>query len=257
MGWEELCPVGSIIPWCNGIFDQNEKMTAKLDEQYLSDNWRICDGSFVKDPDSPLFREGGYLPNLRDRFVMGAEIQEVGNQGGTSDSGHKHLTDKRYIKTDLRHSHNMKHTHDMDNHVHKWADGKIDKNVNPMLGLRSTSIRSTNAIEPGKKRSVMSKIVAQMKYRFFTLKEADSSPGKHNVPGNNAEAKKGTYYTYGNIGAEETSEQKSSSIYVKRGETSPSLKQLNAGHNHTTVAQKGGQDNNPPYISMVYIMRIK
>lgn len=78
-----ICPVGSVIPYCG-------------DPKNLPANWRIADGSKVDDPESEYF-SGKNLPDMRDRFVMGAskEAEPLSTGGQAWLHGHTHaLTGK-------------------------------------------------------------------------------------------------------------------------------------------------------------------
>jgi hypothetical protein len=73
-----ICPVGSVIAYCG-------------DPATLPANWCIADGSKVDDPES-LFFSGKNLPDLRDRFVMGAskETKALSTGGQAWLHGHTH-----------------------------------------------------------------------------------------------------------------------------------------------------------------------
>lgn len=62
-------PVGGIVPFFGNEAD-------------LPENWKVCNGSVVSDPDSPL--KGVTLPNLTGSFLRGVEspTYPVGSQGG-------------------------------------------------------------------------------------------------------------------------------------------------------------------------------
>jgi hypothetical protein len=75
-------PVGSILPFI-GALDQ------------LPDNWQLCDGRHISDPQSPF--NGTNLPNLTDdRFLMGVAPGSPGlkQNGGSNliqpDGSHNH-----------------------------------------------------------------------------------------------------------------------------------------------------------------------
>jgi hypothetical protein len=61
----EILPVGSIIPFYGNYYT-------------LPENWRMCDGSLIKDTQSPF--HGLNLPDLRGRFVMGATETTMGDK---------------------------------------------------------------------------------------------------------------------------------------------------------------------------------
>lgn len=72
-------PPGVIIPYVSGYFTGSSNtgftsLVPKLNTALIPDGWRICDGSAVNEPKSPIFNGGGrHLPNLTDgRFVMGS-----------------------------------------------------------------------------------------------------------------------------------------------------------------------------------------
>jgi cytoskeletal protein CcmA (bactofilin family) len=95
-------PVGSIISWLPGLYQNANQTGFNFKSIALPENWRLCDGDAVTD--SPLLGTG-YLPRLTDdRFLMGVhEIGDLGSQAGNNDGlththnftnplvpGHKH-----------------------------------------------------------------------------------------------------------------------------------------------------------------------
>ena len=63
-------PVGGIIMWSGSSSD-------------LPDNWKICNGQKVRDPESPF--DGDSLPNLSQRFARGTSVEsEVLRTGGAN-----------------------------------------------------------------------------------------------------------------------------------------------------------------------------
>lgn len=109
--FDYLPPVGTIVPWMpaafgNGTNGSVSKLDSTEEANFLSDNWKICDGSEINDPESPLFNGSGkYLPKLDDeRFLIGgtntvftSDTVDFGETGGAN-----------------THQHNM-------SHVHQWA----------------------------------------------------------------------------------------------------------------------------------------
>jgi len=91
-------PVGTVISWWR----------ADASTPLPSDEWAIADGSIVNDPESPLY--GETLPNLTDRFVMGAAPGNIGTAGGAN-------------ILNLAHSHTVSsHRHLVDSHGHSIPD---------------------------------------------------------------------------------------------------------------------------------------
>lgn len=79
-----VVPIGTILPYLGGFFadDKNgdfSMVMAKhntidaVNELLGPDGFRVCDGTFYYDKDSPIFKEAGRrLPNLTaDLFLMG------------------------------------------------------------------------------------------------------------------------------------------------------------------------------------------
>lgn len=111
-----ITPIGLIAPYFGDPGD-------------LPDNWMVCDGSVVDDPESPL--NGKTLPNLTARFVRG----EVNTTRNTADSFEAGGVDT-HVHTIQAHNHTVtiqpdgSHTHTAitdisPNHTHNM-DWKID-----------------------------------------------------------------------------------------------------------------------------------
>ena len=62
-------PIGTIVDWYR--FDSATP---------LPDGYVICDGSKVTDKQSPYF--GKSVPNLTNKFVMGVQVDKLGETGG-------------------------------------------------------------------------------------------------------------------------------------------------------------------------------
>lgn len=96
-GVNNLIPIGGIISYYGDLAT-------------LQENWRICDGTTLNDPESPL--NGQTLPNLLGQFIRGAESNvQVGQKGGADSINIQHghtIT----IQDGGTHSHNGgSHTH--------------------------------------------------------------------------------------------------------------------------------------------------
>lgn len=66
--FSDIAPIGTVTAYFGTL-------------AYIPDNWMLCDGRSVSDPDSPLV--GQTIPDLRSRFVMGAGPQApMGTTGG-------------------------------------------------------------------------------------------------------------------------------------------------------------------------------
>lgn len=108
--WDAIVPIGSIIPYVAGYFGDasNGSFSNGLHGQVdptdatntLPSNWRVCDGTQLNDPESPIFRGATrFLPNLTDdRFLM----------GDTTFGG---VADMVFTATLPSHAHTMSHTH--------------------------------------------------------------------------------------------------------------------------------------------------
>ena len=71
----------------------------------LPENWRVCDGEVVDDPESPLFGEPA--PDLRGLFVRGvAEPDMVKEVQGSDVQSHSHTVDVSGISVASRRIHN-------------------------------------------------------------------------------------------------------------------------------------------------------
>jgi hypothetical protein len=97
---DRLTPIGSILPWVGGYFQNNENgsyqrvlgtgNSANAVNNYLPSMWRVCNGAELNDPESPIFNEPGrFLPRLNDsRFLQGST--SVGGSGGDNSISHEH-----------------------------------------------------------------------------------------------------------------------------------------------------------------------
>jgi hypothetical protein len=79
-------PIGSIIAWLPGYFEDGSNGTYNAVAISLPDFWKECDGSEISAIDSPsLGGSGHYLPNLTDdRFLMGNAAGSTGGVGGSN-----------------------------------------------------------------------------------------------------------------------------------------------------------------------------
>lgn len=86
-------PIGCILPWLPGYFtDGNNGGYTAITSVSLTGNWRVCNGSEINDPYSPIFDGAGrFIANLTDdRFLMGDVSGSAGGIGGSSSSAHTH-----------------------------------------------------------------------------------------------------------------------------------------------------------------------
>jgi len=93
-------PIGSIVSYSPGYFTNGSNggftrvgpatNTVAGVNSYLPGNWRVCDGSALNDPDSPIWVGASrFLPNLTDsRFLMGSTA--AGTTGGANTVPHTH-----------------------------------------------------------------------------------------------------------------------------------------------------------------------
>lgn len=84
-------PVGSIIAWLPGYFtDGINGGYIAVTTITLTANWRLCDGSEINDPSSPIFNGAGrFIANLTDdRFLMGDISASAGGIGGVNSQTH-------------------------------------------------------------------------------------------------------------------------------------------------------------------------
>ncbi len=117
---DEIVPVGTIVAFNSGYYTDGSNggftsiignTVAKI-KAILPDNWRVCDGSEIYDPESPDFNASGrYIDNLtNDIFLMGD--LSCGNIGGAN------TVDLEHSHTMASHVHGMLHTHNMASHTH-------------------------------------------------------------------------------------------------------------------------------------------
>lgn len=110
-------PVGSIIMFGSST---------------IPDGWLLCDGSAFDTqayPDLVAVLPGGYTPNLRDKFVLGAGATAHGTTGGSATAtllpthlpGHQHVMTHGHTEN----AHNHYHAHTVANHGHA-ATANID-----------------------------------------------------------------------------------------------------------------------------------
>jgi len=89
----EVTPIGAVIPWFG-------------DPAELPANWRICDGSVVADPQSPL--DGKNVPDLRSKFVRGEQDLSrniLATETNTGGSDVMNLEHTHSLATDGTHDH--------------------------------------------------------------------------------------------------------------------------------------------------------
>jgi len=127
---ESLIPVGSIISYFPGYFNsltQHISGVSTIAEinNILPSSWRVCDGSWIGDSSSPVFRGNDtYLPDLTDsRFLRGSSIHGAfgGSQTATllvenlpahthSIASHRHTINHKHSASSSRHNGHT-HTH--------------------------------------------------------------------------------------------------------------------------------------------------
>jgi hypothetical protein len=118
-------PIGSIQSWLGGYFADalNGGFNNVLGDSiatvngYISDYWRVCDGSELLLDDSPIFNVAGrFLPNLSDdRFVMGSTGGGVA--GGENSQTHSVPSHKHFGTTE-----NYTAGNDLEGHVHSESN---------------------------------------------------------------------------------------------------------------------------------------
>ncbi len=123
-------PVGSIISWLPGLYQNADQTGFNFKSVALPENWRLCNGSAVTD--SPLLGTG-YLPRLTDdRFLMGVtDIGDLGSQAGNNDGlththnftnplvpGHKHGVGSLGTTQNGSHTHTWLHGIERDDKGH-------------------------------------------------------------------------------------------------------------------------------------------
>ena len=152
-----LPPVGSIIAFIPYNFEAppdfftpyvdvlGHRTITDLNDNVLSANWRICDGSQVTDTESPFRLGSGHLPFLSDgRFLQGSNI------GATTDysGGFNEVT--LSVSNLPAHAHGLRrHTHGM-NHRHITEDlvgASLDTTVNVVTGGTSTIPQGMNMLD--------------------------------------------------------------------------------------------------------------
>lgn len=77
---ENGVPVGTVIDWW------------RPDSSFsFPDNYQVCDGSLVNDPESPLYNTT--LPDLTDKFIRGVtDVNAIGASGGSENHNHTGTT---------------------------------------------------------------------------------------------------------------------------------------------------------------------
>lgn len=93
-----MVPVGTIVAFNGGYYGDGSNgshadvlgNTVAAVKSILPDNWKVCDGSEIYDPESPIFNGSGrYIENLTDdRFLMGDTT--AGSVGGSNTMAHTH-----------------------------------------------------------------------------------------------------------------------------------------------------------------------
>ena len=115
-------PVGSIISWLPGLYQNANQTGFNFKSVALPENWCLCNGSAVTD--SPLLGTG-YLPKLTDdRFLMGVtDIGDLGSQAGNNDGiAHTHNFANPYVPGH-KHGVGSLGTSQNGSHTHTWLHG--------------------------------------------------------------------------------------------------------------------------------------
>lgn len=90
---------------------------------YITDKgWALCDGSEVTDHDYPGFVGSFYTPDLRNRFIVGADITRPVGIAGTATQSPGEMTMSGPNNVGESGSHSSSHTHTMGNHTHTVAN---------------------------------------------------------------------------------------------------------------------------------------
>ena len=97
---------------------------------YITDRGgRLCDGSLVlaADHDFPNFNDDFYLPNLLNRFIVGADVGRPAGTPGTVNAAPGELRTGPGGNTGQSGAHQSAHSHSVDNHVHS-----VDPHAHPV-----------------------------------------------------------------------------------------------------------------------------
>jgi hypothetical protein len=128
-----MVPVGSIIAFINGYFVANNSfhnvlcdntvsgVNAYLETIYGTGCWRVCDGSEVNDPESPIYNgTGRLLPTLTDeRYLEG--YLGAGYRGGANEHSH-YVTGGHYHQISTTgHKHDLSMSQERGNMAAMWA----------------------------------------------------------------------------------------------------------------------------------------
>jgi len=208
-GVNNLVPIGGVISFYG-------------DPANLPENWKVCDGSVINDPESPL--NGTTLPDMRAKFVRGEEnatrnLESGANTGGsdTIDMRHQHS-----IASDGTHVHSGTAVN-AGSHIHTFNTGQAD-----LQGAEGTAVDCTQV-----------RANLPVSGMFVTA-----------------------LVTAGNTCVRIWGQQHiHSGQVVESGSHNHNLSIDNGGaHDHggtTGVAGNASQDNRPSFIAMHYIIRIK
>jgi len=116
-------PVGAIIAYLPGYFTNVGNAVYTPVALSLPSSWKVCDGTFFYDSESPLFNfNGRYLPNLSDsRFLMGNTVAFRGTVGANTTNTisidinqlpyHNHSNSHEHTSAGTVNSGNATHSH--------------------------------------------------------------------------------------------------------------------------------------------------
>jgi len=252
-------PVGAIMAYMPGYYTAAGNSgfttsgiggnTVNDANTFLPDNWRVCDGTALNDPESPIWNTAGrHLPELTDsRFIRGSTASGVA-AGANSKSLNTpqlpaHAHPGASTAADVPHSHTA--SAPTTNAPHGHPGGAPNPTVNAPANAPHSHPVWVSISGAGTPSGFANSIRADRSSAF-----TPSSPGLGNAPGVNAPHNQPHSHPSGAVPAYNAPHSHNVPITTN-----------NAPHSHTvTVGNTGSGDTfdiQPNYISVFYIIRIK
>ena len=243
-----ILPLGTIIPWFRPAANFDAGNGAGLAPK----GWAICDGSVVASVNHDWGTGGNVtIPDLRNRFILGAATSGTGTGVGTPPSESVNGT----ASTGGAHTRNMQHTHPVPSHFHisnPHTHGTVahahtvPNHAHPIQGddAHNHQLRTRGVWVLDGPQAVVSEMMVQAAY----VSDVNAGGGDLGVPGIPAHSHGGATLGSGAFGTDAQAPNTGT-----QSDAGMSSVALTTSNNDTTL----GADLRPAYVGLLYIIKVQ